>query len=136
MNWVVIENTFVIIGASIPLLRPFFSKAKKQVMSAYAANTGFEMNSRSQRSQNGVKGPFSAGAQHKSIALQSSSEENILQLVPVHGAPKLATNIESNNQFGHEHDAENGIKKETTIQVKYDESDGITPPGSKWGFTK
>jgi hypothetical protein len=136
MNWVVIENTFVIIGASIPLLRPFFSKAKKQAMSAYTASTGFEMNSRSQRSQKGVKGPFSTVAQHKSIALQSSSEENILQLVPVHGAPKLATNIQSNNQFGDEYDAEKGIKKETTVQVKYDEGDGITTPGSKWAYTK
>jgi hypothetical protein len=129
MNWVVIENTFVIIGASIPLLRPLFSKTKKQIMSAYGANTTFEMSS---RSQSGVKGPFSSAAQHKSIALQSSSEENIL---PVLGPPRQATNIESNSQFSDGSDIEKGIKKETTVQVKYDESDGKTPR-SKWSFAK
>ena len=129
MNWVVIENTFVIIGASIPLLRPLFSKAKQQAMTVYGANTAFEMNS---RSQSGTKGAFSV-AQHKSIALQSSSEENIL---PIHGGPRLATNIESNSDFGDRHDAEKGIKKETTVQVKYVENDGITSLGSKWGLAK
>ena len=134
MNWVVIENTFVIIGASIPLLRPLFSKAKQQAMVAYGATTAYEMNSHS-RSQGGTKGAFS-GAQHKSIALQSSSEENIL---PIHGGPRLATKIESENHFGDVrdgHDAEKGIKKETTVQVKYGEVDGITSPGSKWSLAK
>lgn len=125
MNWVVIENTFVIVAASIPLLRPLFSKAKQRAMTVYGGGTAFEMNSRSQ-SKSATKGAFSA-AQHKSIALQSSSEENIL---PIHGGSRLATNIESNNNYG-QHDAEKGIKAVTTVQVNYSE-DEITPPGSKW----
>ena len=121
MNWVVIENTFVIIGASIPLMRPLFSRAKQQAMSAYGANTGYEMNS---GSANGRKGPFSA-TQPKSIVLQSSSEENILPLHGLHGGiggSKLATHIGTNNQYGNEDFAEMGIKKETSVQVRYDEN--------------
>jgi len=121
MNWVVIENTFVIIGASIPLIRPLFSKAKQHALHAYGANTAYEMNSRSQSGTNGTKKAFSA-PQHKSIALQSSSEENIL---PVHSGPRGATNIESNNHFDDGHNAEQNIKKEITPQVKDDKIDEI-----------
>jgi len=139
MNWVVIENTFVIMGASIPLLRPLVSRAKKQALTMYGANSVFEMGSRSQRSNNGTKGPFSSThAQHKSIALQSSSEENILQLVPGNSTAITNTNIKSNNKFGNEMDTEKGIKTQTTVHVKYDESDEVTPPGTgtKWGYGK
>jgi hypothetical protein len=126
MNWVVVENTFVIIGASIPLIRPLFTRTgKHQSSTAYAANE-FGMNS---RSQSGTKGTFSV-PQHKSIALQSSSEENIL---PIHGGPLQATNIESGNTFDGGPDAGKGIKKQVTVQVKYGEEDGTTPPASTWG---
>lgn len=121
MNWVVIENTFVIIGASIPLMRPLFSRAKQQAKTVYGANTGFEMHS---GSANGRKGPFSS-TQPKSIVLQSSSEENILPLHGLHGGiggAKLATHIGTNNQYGNEDYAEMGIKKETSVQVRYDEN--------------
>jgi hypothetical protein len=121
MNWVVIENTFVIIGASIPLMRPLFSKAKQQAKTVYGASSGFEMHS---GSANARKGPFSS-TQPKSIVLQSSSEENILPLHGLHGGiggAKLATHIGSNNQYGNEDYAERGIKKETSVQVRYDEN--------------
>lgn len=130
MNWVVIENTFVIIGASIPLVRPLFTRSKEHSLTAYGTNTAYEMNS---RSQSNTKGAFS-GPQHKSITLQSSSEENILPVLE--GGPGLASNIESNDHFGAENDAEKGIKKEVTVQVRYGEDDEIKPPGSKRGFTK
>jgi hypothetical protein len=118
MDWVVVENTFVVIGASIPLMRPLFSRAKREAMSGYGANSGYEMNS---RSGNSKKGPFSA-TRPKSIVLQSSSEENILPLHGGLGGVKLATHIGTNNHYGNEDYAEMGIKKETSIQMKYAES--------------
>jgi hypothetical protein len=132
MNWVVIENTFVVIGASIPLIRPLFSRTRKLSMSMYGGNTAYEMNS---RSQGGAKsmGPFSA-AQNKSIALQSSSsEENIL-----HGPDgSKATTIISHNPFNNENDVEKGITKETTVHVKYtSENDAISNTEPKWDFRK
>ena len=115
MKWVVIENTFVIIGASIPLIRPLFTRSKKHSLIAYAANEAYGMNS---RSQSGAKGTFSV-PQHKSIALQSSSEENIL---PIHGGPLQATNIESSNSLrGEQEAAAEGIQKKVVVQVKYEE---------------
>ncbi|RFU34906.1 hypothetical protein B7463_g1500, partial [Scytalidium lignicola] len=129
LDWVAIENTFVIIGASIPLLRPLFSKAKQQAMTAYGAHTAYEMNS---RSQSGTKGPFSV-ASYKSIALQSSSEQNIL---PVYSVFRLTNNIESNNNFGDGHDIQKGIKKKTTTQIKYDEDERVLSSEPKSGFAK
>lgn len=129
MNWVVIENTFVIIAASIPLLRPLFNVAKQQAMTAYGANSAYEMNSRS----HGTKG-FSSVAQNKSMQLHSSSEENIL---PVQGAGlRSVTDIAAKSNNRGSRDMEKGITKETTVQIRYDEDDGATPPGSKWGFAK
>jgi hypothetical protein len=130
MNWVVIENTFVIIAASIPLLRPLFNIAKQQAMTAYGGNTAYEMNSRSR--SNGTKGFSSSHVQNKSIQLHSSSEENILQ---VQGSLRSMTNVATKNNR-ESRDVEKGIKKETTVQIRYDEDDGQTPPGSKWGFGK
>ena len=125
MNWVVIENTFVIIGASIPLIRPLFTRSRDHSLNAYSANTAYEMNSPSRGS---TKGTHSA-LQHNLTGPQTSSEENIL---PIHDAPRQATDIESTNSFGSGHDTEKGIKKEITVEVKYDEDDGITPPASTW----
>jgi hypothetical protein len=102
MKWVVIENTFVIIGASIPLIRPLFTRSRDQSSSAYPANAGYEMN-----------------PTHKSTAFQSSSEENIL---PIHGGPLQATNIESSNSLrGEQEAAAEGIQKKVVVQVKYEE---------------
>jgi hypothetical protein len=39
MSWVVIENTVVIIAASIPLLRPLFNIAKEAAISAYGQSS-------------------------------------------------------------------------------------------------
>ncbi|KFY01968.1 hypothetical protein V490_00698 [Pseudogymnoascus sp. VKM F-3557] len=97
MNWVVVENTFVIIGASIPLIRPLFTRSRDHSLTAYIANTPYEMNSRSQSGTNGT----SSAPQHKGVGPQTSSEENIL---PFHGGPRQATNIESTNSLGSEHD--------------------------------
>lgn len=131
MAWVVIENTFVIIAASIPLLRPLFNIAKQQAMTAYGGNTAYEMNSRSQGTKNG----FSSKSHNvKSIQLQSSSEENILPLQGgLRSAPSVAAKTNNNRES---RDVEKGIKKETTVQIRYDEDDGTTSPGSKWGFAK
>ena len=77
-----------------------------------------------------MKRPFST-TQHKSMALHSSSEENIL---PPHGAPKrgVATYVGYDGRAGEGVDMEKGIKKETTMHVKYDdEDDVVTSPGSK-----
>jgi hypothetical protein len=128
MNWVVVENTFVIIAASTPLLRPMFNIAKQKAMTVYGANTAYEMNSRS----NGTKGFSSVHNQNKSIQLQSSSEENIL---PVQGGLTSMTNVATKNNR-ESRDVEKGIKKETTVQIRYDEDDGTTPPSAKWGFSK
>ena len=125
MNWVVIENTFVIIGASIPLIRPLFTRSRDHSLTAYATNAAYEMNS---QSQGGTKGTYSA-SHNKSTGLQTSSEENIL---PIHGGPGQETNIESTNSFGSGNDTEKGIKKEITVQVRYGEDDGITAPASTW----
>lgn len=81
------------------------------------------------RSKSGTKGSFSV-AQNKSVVLKSSSEENIL---PIHGGPLQAAHIESGNTPGGGPDAGKGIKKEVSVQVKYGEEDGITPPPSTWG---
>lgn len=97
MNWVVVENTFVIIGASIPLIRPLFPRSRDHSLTAYIANTPYEMNS---RGQSGTNRTCSA-PQHKLVGLQTSSEENIL---PVQGGPRQATNIESTNSLGSGHD--------------------------------
>ncbi|KFY00619.1 hypothetical protein O988_03193 [Pseudogymnoascus sp. VKM F-3808] len=97
MNWVVVENTFVIIGASIPLIRPLFTRSRDHSLTAYIANTPYEMNSRSQSGTNGT----SSAPQHKGVVPQTSSEENIL---PFHGGLRRATNIESTNSLGSEHD--------------------------------
>lgn len=126
MNWVVIENTFVIIGASIPLIRPLFTRSKDRSLTAYTANAIYEMNS---RSQSGTKGPFSV-PEHKPAAFQSSSEENIL---PIHSGPGQASDIESNNSSGGGQDSGTGIKKEITVEVKYGEDDGTKTPASTWG---
>ncbi|KFY21211.1 hypothetical protein V491_03075 [Pseudogymnoascus sp. VKM F-3775] len=97
MNWVVVENTFVIIGASIPLIRPLFTRSRDLSLTGYITNTPYEMNSRSQSGANGT----SSAPQRKLVGLQTSSEENIL---PIHGGPGQATNIESTNSLGSEHD--------------------------------
>ena len=131
MNWVVIENTFVIIAASVPLLRPLFNIAKQTAMTAYGGNTAYEMNSRS----HGTKGFSSANipSKTKSMQLHSSSEENIL---PVQGGLRSMTDVAGKTNNRESRDVEKGIKKETTVQIRYDEDDGTTPPGSKWGFAK
>ena len=130
MNWVVIENTFVIVAASIPLLRPLFNIAKQNARTAYGHGTSYEMNSRSQ----GTKGFSTNKSQNhtKSIQLQSSSEENIL---PVQGGFRNLTSVAAHNnrEVG---DQEKGIKKETTVHVSYEEDDGNTPPESKWHLGK
>ena len=182
MNWVVIENTFVIvsiplplrllnfctkyfprglssphrhlvfppksllqdhqsltfhpqIAASIPLLRPLFNIAKASAMTHYGGSS-YEMNSRT----HGSKAFASVHTQSKSIALQSSSEENIL---PVQGTTRSVTNIASNHPKvdRESRDVEKGnaagITRETTIQVLYEEGNGRgTPAGSKWGLAK
>lgn len=104
MKWVVIENTFVIIGASTPLIRPLFTRSRSgdQSSSAYPANASYEMN-----------------PTHKSTMFQTSSEENIL---PIHGGPLQATNIESSNSLGSEQETSGeGIQKKVSVQVKYEE---------------
>jgi len=126
MEWVVVENTLVIIAASVPLLRPIFNKTKSMVTGAYGPTSSYEMNSRSQ----GTKG-FSSKANIKSIQLQSSSEENIL----ADKGPRSVTNVTKGNNTRESRDVEKGIKKETTVQIRYDEDDGA-PPASKWNFSK
>jgi len=126
MEWVVVENTLVIIAASVPLLRPIFNKTKSMVTGAYGPTSSYEMNSRSQ----GAKG-FSSKANIKSIQLQSSSEENIL----ADKGPRSVTNVTKGNNTRESRDVEKGIKKETTVQIRYDEDDGA-PPASKWNFSK
>ena len=129
MNWVVVENTCVMVGASIPLMRPLFT-SKKQAMGAsmYGANGGFEMTGGNSSSANGRKGPFST-TQSKSIVLQSSSEENILPHDAISGV-KLATHVRTNDDCENENYAEMGIKgfRSDTLRITESPNEGEASP--------
>jgi hypothetical protein len=119
MNWVVIENTFVIIASSIPLLRPLFNIAKDTAMTHYGQSSSYELGS---RGAGGTK--VFANVTNKSVNLASSSEENILPIQKGNGTVRT--------QSTHVHrpgdsQLEGGIiKKEVTYQVRYDKDDGST----------
>jgi hypothetical protein len=114
--WVTIENNLVIIASSVPLLRPLFSQVKKTALSHYGQSSSYELGSRNQ----GSKAFAYANNTNKSMALASSSEENILP---------IAKGQQSESGFGA--DLENGvIKMEVHYQVKYetDTSQSHLPP--------
>jgi len=106
MIWVVIENSFVIVASSIPLLRPLFSSkyAKSKNSNTGASypvhSASYELSSRGiGMSGQGAK----ARSRVKSLPLASDSEENIWNA----------------------HDSANrgGIMKEVRVQVNYDGDD-------------
>lgn len=109
MIWVVIENSFVIIAASIPLLRPLFSsrysKSKNSnTPSGYnAGSASYELGSRNVvMSKEGNR----ARSRVKSMPLASDSEENI-----------LGFSVEGGVGMGGEGE---GIRKEVSVQVRYE----------------
>ncbi|CZR65028.1 related to integral membrane protein PTH11 [Phialocephala subalpina] len=132
MNWVVIENTFVMIGSSIPLMRPLFKKAKDSAMSHYGQSSSYELGSRAQSS----KAKAYARSQTKSIPLASSSEENIL---PIHNTGKRASTAIKGGEEGGTTAKYNieGIQKEVKVEIRYErddesESEAKTPANSPW----
>jgi hypothetical protein len=119
-QWVIVENTLVMVASSVPLLRPLFSAAKKTALTHYGSNAAYELGSRQQGSQAFAYGNNTA----KSAVLASSSEENIL---PIHG-----NKVEG---IVRERDIEQGvIKKEIQYQVKYETDGGseTTLQTSQW----
>jgi hypothetical protein len=104
------------IASSVPLLRPLFSKVKKSALSHYGqSSSSYELGSR----QQGSKAFAYANNTSKSIALASSSEENIL---PIQKGP-----LSTKGSFAT--DLENGvIKKEVHYQVNYETDTSVPPP--------
>lgn len=116
MNWVVIENTFVIIASSIPLLRPLFKIAKDSALTAYGQSSAYELGSRG----GGTKNYTNAYANNttKRVGLASSSEENILPIQKESRTNRILGSKPSDVSL------EGGvIKKEVTYQVRYDKND-------------
>jgi hypothetical protein len=125
MNWVVIENTFVIIASSIPLLRPLFNIAKESAVNAYSQSSAYELGSRG----GGTKNFTNAYANNttKSVELVSSSEENI---PPIQKAGRTNSILGSKPR---DRSLEGGvIKKEVTYQVRYDKSDNNAATEGDW----
>jgi hypothetical protein len=110
-----VENNLVIIASSVPLLRPIFSKVKNSAMTHYGQSSSYELGSR----QQGTKAFAYANNTNKSIALASSSEENIL--------PIQKGQLSTKGSFAT--DLENGvIKKEVHYQVKYETDTSVSAP--------
>lgn len=122
-QWVIVENTLVMIASSVPLLRPLFSAAKKATLTHIGSSSAnaYELGSRGKGSQAFAYGNNS----NKSAALASSSEENIL---PIYG--------NKGDVAVRERDVEQGvIKKEVQYQIKYETDSGspeTTPQTSQW----
>ena len=128
-KWVIVENTLVMVASSVPLLRPLFNVAKTTALTHYGQNSGaYELNSRQKGSQAFAYGNNTI----KSIALASSSEENIL---PIQKGPLSVREREREREGHFGADVEQGvIKKEVQYQIKYESDAEATAPSSQWAL--
>ena len=140
-QWVIVENTLVMIAASVPLLRPLFNIAVSTVKTGYGSNsnTHFELSSK----QNNGSRAFAYGQNShttKSMAGASSSEENILPIQK--GVPLTVKERVLHFGKGENVDVEKGvIKKEVQYQVQYEtdtsaEGAGTSPKSTEWNQNK
>lgn len=114
-QWVIVENTLVMVASSVPLLRPLFNVAVKTARTHYGSNTQFELSSGQKNSRAFAYGNNTA----KSLAGASSSEENILPIQKGGGGAPLSL-PERVKHFGGA-DVEQGvIKKEVQYHVEYE----------------
>ncbi|KAF8849911.1 hypothetical protein BDZ45DRAFT_603606 [Acephala macrosclerotiorum] len=119
MNWVVVENSFVMIAASIPLMRPLFKKAKDSAMTRYGQGSSYELGSRSQ----GTKASAYARSQTKSVPLASSSEENILPIQNTGTRGSVAVKGDEERGTIVKYDGGEGIQKEVKVEIRYERDD-------------
>ena len=127
-QWVIVENTLVMVAASVPLIRPLTSGvASRKAITHYGSNAAYELNSRQKGSQAFAYGGNSAT---KSVVQASSSEENIL---PIQNG-SLGGGKERERQLAA--DVEQGvIKKQVHYEVTYDsETPGSAPQTSQWNI--
>lgn len=133
MDWVVIENAFVMIASSIPLMRPLFKKAKASAMTHYGQSSSYELGSRAQ----GTGALAYARSQTKSVPLASSSEENILPIQNTGKRGSAAINGDEERGKTAKYDGGEGIQKEVKVEIRYErddesESGTKTPASSPW----